>query len=175
MLFLFCMAFWFLLLVVSSWVLPGPFFPCFSVLLALWAPRLGKRELVCVFLMPLFVLPTLIFVHFLFLLVSRVSCDRCTPWTCLLIFFSLVVFMCWLFSICTNVIRRVSSHFVASHFVYSHFVYSHLVCSHFVCSTILSTPISSTHADCMEFVWVKIMGVHKVKREIIHKFQPDDI
>ena len=155
MLFLFCMAFWFLLPVVSCWVLPGPFSPCFSVLFALWASRLGKRQLVCVFLMHLFVLPTLIFVHFLFLLVSRVSCGLWSLHSLDLSIniCSLVVFMCWLFSIRTKVIRRVLSHFVASYFVYSH-----LVCSHFVCSPILSTPVSSTHAVCMEFVWVKIIG-----------------
>ena len=46
-----------------------------SFLLALWSPHLGKRELVCVLHMHLFVLYMLVFVIFLFLLVSRVGCS----------------------------------------------------------------------------------------------------
>ena len=46
----------------------------FSVLLALWSPRLGKRELVYVLLLHLFVYFALIFVFFFFLLVSVVGC-----------------------------------------------------------------------------------------------------
>ena len=50
--------------------------PCvLSFLLALWSPRLGKRELVCVLLVHLFVLYVLVWVIFLFLLVSGVGCD----------------------------------------------------------------------------------------------------
>ena len=45
-----------------------------SFLLALWSSRLGRRELVCVLLVHLFVLYVLVFVIFLFLLVSRVGC-----------------------------------------------------------------------------------------------------
>ena len=45
-----------------------------SFLLVLWSPRLGKRELVCVLLVHLFVLYVLVFVIFLFLLVSGVGC-----------------------------------------------------------------------------------------------------
>ena len=45
-----------------------------SFLLAFWSPRLGKRELVCVLLVHLFVLYVLVFVIFLFLLVSGVGC-----------------------------------------------------------------------------------------------------
>ena len=45
-----------------------------SYLLALGSPRLGKRELVCVLLVHLFVLRVLVFVLLLFLLVSGVGC-----------------------------------------------------------------------------------------------------
>ena len=45
-----------------------------SFVLVLWSPRSGKRELVCVLLVHLFVLYVLVFVIFLFLLVSGVGC-----------------------------------------------------------------------------------------------------
>ena len=46
-----------------------------SFLLELWSPRLGKRELVCVLLVHLFVCFVRVsFCHFLFLLVSGVGC-----------------------------------------------------------------------------------------------------
>ena len=82
LLFLFCVALWFLLLGVSCWVMPCS--------LALWSPRLGKRVFVYVLLVYLFVYfagvknPVL----FLFLLVSGLaaSFDCGTPWTFLLTF-----------------------------------------------------------------------------------------
>ena len=46
-----------------------------SFLLALWSPRLGKRELVCVLLVHLFVCFVRVsFCHFLFFLVTGVAC-----------------------------------------------------------------------------------------------------
>ena len=47
----------------------------FSALLALRSPRLGKRELVCVLFVRLFVLRVLVYVSFLFLLVSGIGYD----------------------------------------------------------------------------------------------------
>ena len=49
-------------------------FLCFSVLLALRLPRLGKRELILVFFVPLFDLCLFGFDFFLFLLVSGKGC-----------------------------------------------------------------------------------------------------
>ena len=49
-------------------------FLCFSVLLALWLPRLGKRELILVLFVHLFDLCLFGFVCFLFLLVSGKGC-----------------------------------------------------------------------------------------------------
>ena len=49
-------------------------FLCFSVLLALRLPRLGKRELILVLFVRLFVLCLFGFVGFLFLLVSGKGC-----------------------------------------------------------------------------------------------------
>ena len=65
-------------------------FLCFSVLLALRLPRLGKRELILVLFVCLFDLRLFGFVCFLFLLVfGRAEvCDCGTPWTFLLPFFS---------------------------------------------------------------------------------------
>ena len=60
-------------------------FLCFSVLLALRLPRLGKRELILVFFVRLFDLRLFGFVCFLFLLVSENGCG--THWTFLLPFF----------------------------------------------------------------------------------------
>ena len=48
---------------------------CFSVLLALRLPRLGKRELILVLFVRLFDLCLFGFVDFLFLLVSKKGCD----------------------------------------------------------------------------------------------------
>ena len=50
------------------------FCSCFSVLLALWLPRLGKRELILVLFVRLFDLCLFGFVSFLFLLVSGKGC-----------------------------------------------------------------------------------------------------
>ena len=55
LLFLFCVALWVLVRSNSCWVLSYSLFSCLSVLLALWSPRLGKRELVYMFLVHLFV------------------------------------------------------------------------------------------------------------------------
>ena len=52
-------------------------FLCFSVLLALRLPRLGKRELILVFFVPLFDLCLFGFDFFLFLLVSGKGCGLC--------------------------------------------------------------------------------------------------
>ena len=65
-------------------------FLCFSVLLVLRLPRLGKRELILVFFVRLFDLCLFGFVGFLFLLGSGKGyvCDCGTPWTFLLPFFT---------------------------------------------------------------------------------------
>ena len=70
-------------------------FLCFSVLLALRLPRLGKRELILVFV-GLFDLRLFDFVCFLFLLgLGRaVVCDCGTPWTFLLPVLAHVRFQC---------------------------------------------------------------------------------
>ena len=52
-------------------------FLCFSVLLALRLPRLGKRELTLVLFVHLFPLCLFGFVGFLFLLVSGKGCAPC--------------------------------------------------------------------------------------------------
>ena len=72
------------LLFVALWfILPGDLFYvlpcvilffCFSVLLALQLPRLGKRELILVLLVRLFDLCLFGFVGFLFLVVSGTGC-----------------------------------------------------------------------------------------------------
>ena len=64
-------------------------FLCFSVLLALRLPRLGKRELVLVLFVRLFNLCLFSFVGLLFLLESGKSCGLgCgIPWTFLLPFY----------------------------------------------------------------------------------------
>ena len=73
----------FLLFVALLFILRGDLFYvlpcvimvlCFSVLLALRVPRLGKRELVLVFFVRLFNLRLFGFVCFLFLLVSGKGC-----------------------------------------------------------------------------------------------------
>ena len=77
---------WFILRGDLFYVLPCVIlFLCFSVLLALGLPRLGKRELILVLFIRLFDLCLFGFVGFLFLLVSGKDCG--TPWTFLLPFF----------------------------------------------------------------------------------------
>ena len=89
------------LLFVASWfILPGYLFYvlpcvilflCFSVLLALQLPCLGKRKLILVLFVRLFNLCLFGFVGFLFFLVSGKDCGLrlCTHWTFLLPFFFL--------------------------------------------------------------------------------------
>ena len=76
-------ALWFILRGYSFYVLPCVIlFLCFSVLLALRFPRLGKRELILVLFVCLFTLRLFGFVCFLFLLVGRAAvCDCGTPRT----------------------------------------------------------------------------------------------
>ena len=84
-------ALWFILRGDMFYVLPCVIlFLCFSVLLALRLPRLGKRELVLVLFVRLFDLCLFGFVGFFFLLfLGRAAvCDCGTPWTFLLSFFS---------------------------------------------------------------------------------------
>ena len=70
---LFFVALWFILRGDLFYVLPCVIlFLCFSVLLALRLPRMGKRELILVLFVPLFDL--CLFVGFLFLLVSGKGC-----------------------------------------------------------------------------------------------------
>ena len=71
MLVLLFVVLWFILRGDLFYVLPCViFFFCFSVLLALRLPRLGKRELILVLFVRLFDLRLFGFVCFLFLLVS---------------------------------------------------------------------------------------------------------
>ena len=68
-------ALWFILRGDLLYVLPCVIlFLCFSVLLVLQLPRLGKRELILVLLVRLFDLCLFGFVGFLFLLVSGKGC-----------------------------------------------------------------------------------------------------
>ena len=68
-------ALWFILRGDLFYVLPCVIlFLCFSVLLALQLPCLGKRELILVLFIRLFVLCLFGFVGFLFLLVSGKGC-----------------------------------------------------------------------------------------------------
>ena len=68
-------ALWFILRGDLFYFLPYVvLFLCFSVLLTLRLPRLGKRELVLVLFVRLFVLCLFDFVCFLFLLVSGKGC-----------------------------------------------------------------------------------------------------
>ena len=68
-------ALWFILRGDLLYVLPCDIlFLCFSVLLALRLPRLGKRELILVLFVRLFDLCLFGFVGFLFLLVSGKGC-----------------------------------------------------------------------------------------------------
>ena len=69
------LALWFILRGDLIYVLPCVIlFLCFSVLLALRLPRLGKRELILVLFVRLFDLCLFGFAGFLFLLVSRKGC-----------------------------------------------------------------------------------------------------
>ena len=75
LLLLLFVALWFILRGDLFYVLPCVIlFLCFSVLLALRLPHLGKRELVLVLLVCLFDLRLFGFVCFLFLLVSGKGC-----------------------------------------------------------------------------------------------------
>ena len=67
-------ALWFILRGDLFCVLPCVILLCFSVLLALRLPRLGKRELILVLFIRLFDLCLFGFVGFLFLLVSGKGC-----------------------------------------------------------------------------------------------------
>ena len=81
-------ALWFILRGDLLYVFPCVIlFLCFSVLLELRLPRLGKRELILVLFVRLFGLCLFRFVSFLFLLRSGKGCDCGTPWTFLLPFF----------------------------------------------------------------------------------------
>ena len=85
-LFLFCIGLWFILRGVSCFkvfpcTLSSCFFITFSFLLALWSPRLGKRQLVCAshafvcFVRDLdFSVYLLVFILYCFLLVLGVGC-----------------------------------------------------------------------------------------------------
>ena len=80
-------ALWFILRGDLLYVFPCVIlFLCFSVLLVLRLPRLGKRELILVLFVRLFGLCLFRFVGFLFLLGSGKGCDCGTPWTFLLPF-----------------------------------------------------------------------------------------
>ena len=72
---LLCVVLWFILRGDLLYVLPCVIlFLCFSVLLVLRLPRLGKRELIIVLLVRLFDLWLFGFVGFLFLLMSGKGC-----------------------------------------------------------------------------------------------------
>ena len=84
-------ALWFILRGDLFYVLPCVILSlCFSTLLALRLPRLGKRELILVLFERLFDLCLFGFVGFLSLLVSG---KGCTPWTFLLRFFFIYFFI----------------------------------------------------------------------------------
>ena len=84
-LFLFCVALLFILRGASCLkVFPCSLSLCFFILLALWSPRLGKRVLVCVLLVHLFVLS--VFFSYSWCRGLAAVCDCGTPWTFLLIF-----------------------------------------------------------------------------------------
>ena len=86
-------ALWFILRGDLFYVLPCVIlFLCFSVLLALRLPRLGKKELILVLFVRLFDLCLFGFVGFLFLLVSGKSCCL---WLWHSLDFSLTFFSIW--------------------------------------------------------------------------------
>ena len=90
---LFFLALWFILRADLFYVLPCVIlFLCFSVLLALRLPRLGKRELILVLFVRLFDLCLFGFVGFLFLLVSGKGCGL---WLWHSMDFSLMFFFRW--------------------------------------------------------------------------------
>ena len=92
MLVLLFVALWFILRGDLLYVFPCVIlFLCFSVLLVLRLPRLGKRELILVLFVRLFGLCLFRFVGFLFLLgLGRAAvCDCGTPWTFLLPFLNI--------------------------------------------------------------------------------------
>ena len=92
MLVLLLVALWFILWGDLFYVLPCVIlFLCFSVLLALRLPRLGKRELILAFFVRLFDLCLFGFVGFLFLLVSGKGCGL---WLWHSLDFSLTFFLC---------------------------------------------------------------------------------
>ena len=83
-------ALWFILLGDLFYVLPCVIlFLCFSVLLALRLPRLGKRELILELFVRLFDCACLVLSvsSFSWCLVRTAVCDCVTPWTFLLPFF----------------------------------------------------------------------------------------
>ena len=87
-------ALWFILRDDLLYVFPCVIlFLCFSVLLVLRLPRLGKRELILVLFVRLFALCLFGFVGFLFSwgLGRAAVCDCGTPWTFLLPFFKIIV------------------------------------------------------------------------------------
>ena len=95
-------AMWFILRGDLFYVLPRVIlFFCFSVLLALRLPRLGKRELILVLFVRLFYLCLFGFVAFLFLLVSgrAAVCDCGTSCTILLPFYVCGVCFSWVSSL----------------------------------------------------------------------------
>ena len=81
-------ALWFILRGDLFYVLPCVIlFLCFSVLLALRLPRLGKRELILVLFVCLFACLDLLISSSLWCLGRAAVCDCGTPWTFLLPFF----------------------------------------------------------------------------------------
>ena len=129
MLVLLFVALWFILRGDLLYVFPCVIlFLCFSVLLVLRLPRLGKRELILVLSIHLFDLCLFGFVGFLFLLGSGKAavCDCGTPWTFVLPFFFLYepghsIFlqdcMCTqqrFRSVCTSLFLM-STHFICCH------------------------------------------------------------
>ena len=94
-------ALWFTLRSDLFYVLPcAILFLCFSVLLALRLPRLGKRELILVLLVRLFDLCFFRFVSFLFLLVSGKGCGL---WLWHSLDFSLTLFFITVFLLQLNI------------------------------------------------------------------------
>ena len=85
-------------------------FLCFSVLIALWLPHLGKRELILVLFIHLFDLRLFGFVYFLFLLVSGKGCGL---WLWQSLDFSLNFFL-----------QFIKYHIKHSHLLFMFFYYS---------------------------------------------------
>ena len=96
------LALWFILRGDLLYVFPCVIlFLCFSVLLVLRLPRLGKRELILVLFVRLFGLCLFRFVGFLFLLGSGKGCGL---WLCQSLDFSLTFFFCacLVLSVCSS-------------------------------------------------------------------------